>query len=197
MKSTVKGLAAVAALVVAGSVQAQTYDPGYPQGYVGADAVVWNLNNADVNSTEAELLRELGLNVDELNNDFRSEALRLVAGIKLDQYLAVELHVATGGSDNNGGLGVELDYLVGGFLKGIVPMGDRARLFGLLGYSEVKMTASALGESSSGRDDDISFGAGVEFDVSEAVSLTGDVTRYISNSDYDLDAYSIGLRYRF
>ncbi|WP_189464247.1 outer membrane beta-barrel protein [Vreelandella hamiltonii] len=204
MKSTMKGLAAVAALVVAGNVQAQTYDPGYPQGYVGADAIVWNLNfdgldaaGLDVNSAEAEILRELGLNVDELNNDFRSEALRLVAGIKLDQYLAVELHVATGGSDNNGGLGVELDYLVGGFLKGIVPMGDRARLFGLLGYSEVKMTASALGERSSGRDDDISFGAGAEFDVSEAVSLTGDITRYISNSDYDLDAYSIGLRYRF
>lgn len=179
MKSTVKGLAAVAALVVAGSVQAQTYDPGYPQGYMGADAMVWNLN------------------VDSLNDEFRSEALRLVGGVKLDQYLAVEFHLAAGGSDTNYGAKLELDYLVGGFLKGIVPMGDRARLFGLLGYSEVKMTVSALGESSSGRDDDISFGAGAEFDVSEAVSLTGDITRYISNSDYDLDAYSIGLRYRF
>ncbi|MBR2513887.1 MAG: porin family protein [Halomonas sp.] len=204
MKKSAKVFVITSSLLLASAAQAQSFQAGYPQGYIGADAMVWNLNfkglNADslgVDSFDAEMLNELGLNIDDLDNDYRSEALRLVAGIKLDKYLAVELHAATGGSDSNGGFGLELDYLISGFLKGIVPLGSHARLFGLLGYSEVKMTASALGMKDSGRDDDVSFGAGAEFDVSDTLSLTGDVTRYISNSDYDLDAYSIGLRYRF
>lgn len=132
-----------------------------------------------------------------IDESYDSVGLRLVAGMKLDEYLAVEFHGATGGSDDIYGLDVELDYLVGGFLKGIVPFSDNARLFGLLGYSEVKLTASGFGLNESGRDDDVSFGAGAEIDVTDTLAISADVTRYLSQADYDLDAYSIGLRYRF
>ena len=183
MKTSVKALAVASVLLFSGAAQAQSfgagYAQGYPQGYVGADAMAWNLN------------------VEGVDSDFDSVGLRLVAGIKLDEYLAVEFHGATGGSDDVYGLDLELDYLIGGFLKGIVPLGNNARLFGLLGYSEVKLTASGFGLNESGRDDDISFGAGAEVDVTDTLAISADITRYMSSSDYDLDAYSIGLRYRF
>jgi hypothetical protein len=137
------------------------------------------------------------LDFEGIDESYDSVGLRLVAGMKLDEYLAVEFHGATGGSDDIYGLDVELDYLVGGFLKGIVPLSDNARLFGLLGYSEVKLTASGFGLNESGRDDDVSFGAGAEVDVTDTLAISADVTRYLSQADYDLDAYSIGLRYRF
>lgn len=179
MKKSAKVFVITSSLLLASAAQAQSFQAGYPQGYIGADAMAWNLD------------------FDGVDSDFNSLGLRLVAGMKLDDYLAVELHGATGGSDSNYGLDIELDYLVGGFLKGIVPLGESARLFGLLGYSEVKITASGYGLSESGRDDDISFGAGAEFDVSDNLAISADITRYLSKSDYDLDAYSVGLRYRF
>ncbi|GGC77733.1 porin family protein [Vreelandella lutescens] len=179
MKTSAKALAIASALLVSGAVHAQSFDAGYPQGYVGADAMAWTLD------------------FDGVDESFDSVGLRLVAGMKLDEYLAVEFHGATGGSDDIYGLDIELDYLVGGFLKGIVPLGNNARLFGLLGYSEVKLTASGFGLNESGRDDDVSFGAGAEVDVTDTLAISADFTRYLSQADYDLDAYSIGLRYRF
>ncbi|WP_404377042.1 porin family protein [Vreelandella aquamarina] len=183
MKVSAKALVVASALLMSGAAHAQSfgvgYDAGYPQGYVGADAMAWTLD------------------LDGADESFDAVGLRLVAGVKLDEYLAVEFHGATGGSDDLYGLDMELDYLVGGFLKGIVPLSNNARLFGLLGYSEVKLTASGFGLNESGRDDDVSFGAGAEVDVSDSLAISADVTRYLSQAEYDLDAYSVGLRYRF
>lgn len=174
MNFKAKTLIAASSLLLASAAHAQSFQAGYPHSYLGADALAWNLS------------------LDGIDDDFDSVGLRVVAGMKLDDFLAVEIHGATGGSDSNGGLDLELDYLVGGFLKGIAPIGDNARLFGLLGYSEVKLSADE-----SDRDDDISFGAGAEFDVSDTLAISADITRYMSKAEYDLDAYSIGLRYRF
>jgi len=183
MKVSAKALAVASALLMSGAVHAQSfgvgYDAGYPQGYVGADAMAW------------------ALDLDGTDESFDAVGLRLVAGMKLDEYLAVEFHGATGGSDSHYGSDIELDYLVGGYLKGIVPLGSSARLFGLLGYSEVKLTETTAFANYSGRDDDISFGAGAEFDVSDSLAISADATRYLSQAEYDLDAYSVGLRYRF
>ncbi|WP_447555573.1 outer membrane beta-barrel protein [Vreelandella sp. EE22] len=175
MKLVVK-VAVIAALGFGGSAFAQSFQVGYPQAYVGADAMAWRLDLSGV------------------SEDFDSAALRLVGGIKLDDYLAVEFHGATGGSDSVYGAKVELDYLVGGFLKGIVPLGNSARIHGLVGYSELKLSVDGFG---SGRDDGISFGGGAEFDVADNLAISGDIIRYLSPSEYDFDAASLGLRYRF
>ena len=176
MMKTLAKVAAIVALGMSSSVYAQSFKAGFPHGYVGADAMAWRIKVSDVD--------------EKLN----SAALRLVAGVKLDDYLAIELHGATGGSDNVGAEKVELDYLIGGFLKGIVPMGNSARLYGLLGYSEVKLSLDSVG---SGREDDVSFGAGVEFDVADNLAISGDIIRYLSPSEFDFDTASVGLRYRF
>ncbi|MFI0472660.1 outer membrane beta-barrel protein [Halomonas sp. HMF6819] len=175
MKYVVK-LAAVAALWVSAGASAQSFQAGYPQAYAGTDAMAWR---ADVSGVD---------------DDLTSAALRLVGGIKLDDYLAVEFHGATGGSDDIFGQKIEMDYLIGGFLKGIIPVADGARFYGLLGYSELKLSADGAG---SDRDDGISFGGGAEVDINDTFALSADLMRYLSPSEYDFDALSLGLRYRF
>ncbi|WNL38106.1 hypothetical protein RN346_12490 [Halomonas sp. PAMB 3232] len=49
----------------------------------------------------------------------------------------------------------------------------------------------------SGREDGISFGGGAEVDINDTFALSADLMRYLSPSEYDFDALSLGLRYRF
>ncbi|PMR77819.1 porin family protein [Billgrantia endophytica] len=166
-----KLLAIPAALLMAGafasSVQAQQYQtPLYPQGYVGGDALFWDLNPDGASSAD-------------------SVGLRITGGAKFNDYFAVEGHLGAGGSDGD----VELDYLVGAYAKGIVPISQEFRLYGLAGLTEVDFDTD--------RESGFSYGGGAEFDVAPNLALGADYMRYLDKSDYTFDAASVGLRYRF
>lgn len=156
------------ALFVGGALAstAQAQQTYYPQPYIGGDALFWELN------------RDNGPDRD-------SVGLRLNGGFKFNDYFAVEGHVAGGGSDGP----AELDSLVGAYAKGIVPISQEFRLYGLLGGTEVDLG----GDSDNG----VSYGAGAEFDMSPNLSVGADLMRYLDKSNYDVDAASVGLRYRF
>ncbi|WP_431024013.1 porin family protein [Halomonas sp. H5] len=170
--------ASAAALLAAGAfaTTAQANQHGfYPQGYVGGDVMFWDLDPKGASSA----------------NDV---GLRLRGGVQLNDYFAVEGHLGTGGSDTVQGVEAELDYLVGGFAKGILPISQEFRLYGLLGYSEVDFDFSPGG---SARDDGFSYGAGAEFEVAPNLSVGADYIRYLDKSDANVDAASVGVRYQF
>ncbi|MGE4534450.1 porin family protein [Halomonas sp.] len=155
------------ALFAAGITAAQAQQPPYPQGYVGGDAMFW-----------------------ELDPDGRADSrdgtgLRLNGGLKFNDYFAVEGHLGGGGSDG----GVELDSLAGLYAKGILPVSREFRLYGLAGMTDVDFDV----DSESG----FSYGAGAEFDVAPNLSLGADYMRYLDEDQYDFDAASVGVRYRF
>lgn len=155
------------ALFAAGINGAQAQQPPYPQGYVGGDAMFW-----------------------ELDPDGRADSrdgtgLRLNGGLKFNDYFAVEGHLGGGGSDG----GVELDSLAGLYAKGILPISREFRLYGLAGMTDVDFDV----DSESG----FSYGAGAEFDVAPNLSLGADYMRYLDEDQYDFDAASVGVRYRF
>lgn len=160
-------VAVLMATAFASSAQAQQYQmPMYPQGYVGADAMFWDVNPDQGSSAD-------------------SVGLRLNGGMKFNDYFAAEAHLGSGGSDGS----IELDYLVGAYAKGILPVSQEFRVYGLAGFTEVDFDA----DSESG----FSYGAGAEFDVAPNLAVGADYMRYLDKSDYDFDAASVGVRYRF
>jgi opacity protein-like surface antigen len=146
--------------------QQQANMPMYPQGYIGGDAMFWDLSN------------DVGPSGD-------SAGLRLRGGAQFNEYFGVEAHLGTGGSDGP----VELDHLIGAYGKGILPLSQEFRLYGLAGITEVDFDV--------GREDGLSYGAGAEFDIAPNFSVGADYMRYLDRSDHTFDAASVGLRFRF
>lgn len=169
MKMTVLSLTSTALLVGAGafaaSAQAQQSFM-YPQGYVGGDAMFWNLDS------------DRGSSRDDVG-------LRLRGGVQFNDYFAIEGHLGAGGSDG----GAELDYLAGAYAKGIAPIAPTARLYGLVGVTDVDFDLD--------RESGFSYGGGIEVDVANNLAIGADYMRYLDKSSYDFDAASVGLRYRF
>ncbi|QJQ96145.1 MULTISPECIES: porin family protein [Halomonadaceae] len=159
-------VAAASALLFAGSAHAQQAQTFYPQGYIGGDAMFWDLNP------------DRGPSRDDVG-------LRLRGGAQFNDYFALEGHVGGGGSDGP----AELEYLVGAYAKGILPIADEVRLYGLAGLTEVDFDID--------RTSGLSYGAGAEFDLTPNLALGADYMRYLDKSDYTFDAASVGLRYRF
>lgn len=171
-----------AALLMAGTtamVQAQSFpSTNYPQLYVGGDAMWWELDP------------DRGPAVDSIG-------LRLLGGAQFNDYFAVEGHVGGGGSDTKHDIETKLEYVVGAYAKGILPVANRFRLFGLAGFTEVRADFSSDSFSGDEREGGFSYGAGAEFDMAPNVSVGADYMRYLDKSDQTFNAASIGVRYRF
>jgi len=160
--------AVCAALLLAGATaHAQGSPMNYqPSPYLGGDVLFWDLDP-------------------DRGHSFDSTGLRLRAGVALNDYFALEGHLGTGGSDGN----VELDYLAGGYAKGIVPIAPEFRLYGLAGFTEVDLDV----DDESG----FSYGAGAEFDMTPSLAVGADYMRYLDDSNYTFDAASLGVTFRF
>lgn len=145
---------------------AQAQQVSSPEFYLGGDAMFWNLDS-------------------KYGADRDSVGLRVRGGAQFNEYLGVEAHLGTGGSDGR----AELDYLTGVYGKGILPVTDQFRLYGLAGFTKVDLDYDS--------ESDFSYGAGLEFDLTPQLALGADYMRYLNESDYNFDAASVGLRYRF
>jgi len=91
---------------------------------------------------------------------------------------------------------VDLDYSIGAYAVGRLPLTDRFRVFGRLGYVTSEFDANvAYGGATD--DQGIAWGAGAEFDIWEAGAIRFDYTR----TDYDdfgeSDAFTLSYAYRF
>lgn len=166
MKRLTLAAATVALLAAGATATAQAQQAFYPQPYIGGDAMFWELDRDN-------------------RQDRDSVGLRLNGGMQFNDYFAVEGHLGGGGSDGP----AELDYLVGAYAKGILPVAPEFRLYGLAGYTEVDVDID--------RESGFSYGAGAEFDVAPNLAVGADYMRYLDESETTFDAASVGMRYRF
>ena len=141
---------------------------------------------------------------DGLTIDDNSTAFRIVAGWRFNDYFALE-----GGYHDFGdfeqtfdvaGTQVTAVLSANGFTFGAVgtiPLSERFALMGRAGMffwngsAEINAVSQASPE-----DNNPYFGAGLRFDLSEKVQLTGDWTRY-DLEDTDSGVLSVGLQYQF
>ncbi len=160
---------ALGTLMVAGTAQAQQ-----PL-YVGVDLHNWFFN-PDRGSAASDV------------------GVRAKFGARLTPQIAVEAHLATGGSDRTG-RDDEIDpgYLLSGLVRGDVPLSRYSTLYGVVGFSELRFDVN----DSSEKESSISFGLGGDFQVANNTYLNIDYIRYISDSDFDYDALNFGARWEF
>lgn len=127
-------------------------------------------------------------------------AIGVKLGREINKNFAIEGRFGTGLSDDNiGGSGVEvsLDYYLGAYAKGILPLTPRIALYGLAGVTYGELSASAGGLRMSGSDSDFSYGFGADFGIGATTSINVEWARVFEGTGYKLDAISVGLNFNF
>ena len=155
----------------------------------------------------------VGMGGFELQSTFNEEQLSaktamLIAGYRLNRYFGVEARYSRGVEDvafTSTASDKTLDatfYNIGLFAKASYPI-QAFRPYLLLGYTQSTITHLPASDR---KETDIAYGAGIDYSVSETVSLFADYTRLYSGKGFDgrseadtlhLDQLTFGLHYHF
>ena len=135
----------------------------------------------------------------------RGTANPTTIGISLGKYVnknfALEGRFATGLTDDNvgggGPQGVTVDYFLGAYAKGILPISPRFSVYGIAGVTYGDLSADSGGLRFSGADADFSYGVGVDYMIGGTTSINFEWARLFDAADYKLDALTVGLHFRF
>ncbi len=150
-----------------------------PRFYVGFDGFLWDLD-------------------EDRGNDYDAIGVRGRAGVRLNENVALEGHLATAGSDRSGGERRELDSLYAAMLRADLPLGRYTSLYGLAGFAGVEVSGrNAAGQSVSGSESGVGIGLGADYEVTRDTFISIDYVRYVSGSDFDFSGVSVGARYAF
>jgi OOP family OmpA-OmpF porin len=164
-------LGAMAMAMSAGAMaQQKMQDTGW---YIGADFGQTDLEDIDEDTT-----------------------WKILGGYKINRTFAVELGYATLFDKSVSGIGVDVTAwdLVG---VASFPIADKFSVFGKLGFAMWEAEATSVPGFGTVEDDgtDLTFGIGLQYDVSRNLGIRAQWQRY--DVDADADLMSIGLVYRF
>lgn len=144
---------------------------------------------------------------DDIGEELNPDAIVLRAGIEMYDWLGLEARGGVGLSDDStsvAGIGrasAEIDWLYGAYARVGVPVMDVAMPYVIGGWTriegEAELSTGGVGTSTSGNVDDVSWGAGVDLNVSETVALNLEYMRYIDDSSDEVSALGLGLRTAF
>jgi opacity protein-like surface antigen len=131
-------------------------------------------------------------------DDVEATGALFTLGSQLSPNFSIEGRFATGGSDTVGTFDadVELDSLFSIMAKPHTS-GDNVRGYGLLGFSDVDLSADRGARSVEADDNGFSYGAGVEFAVGESGWINFEYANYLDEDDYTFDGWTIGARFEF
>lgn len=146
-------------------------------------------------------------------------------GSKANDYVAVELRVGVGVSEDTvekrvgyNGFSVdaefelELDKFYGLYLKGGVPVSYSLYPYVVVGFSDVTLDATfetvidapfdgynnhKVSETDSLSENDFSYGVGVDFKLTDRMSLNAEYIKLYEKDDIEISSMSIGLGYSF
>lgn len=128
--------------------------------------------------------------------------LELKFGTYVSDRVAFEGRIVKGvGDDSIKVLGIdvnlEVDSAISLFLKGDLPLSPTANLYGLIGFTKGKITASVPGFAFSVDDSGLSYGVGAETELSNDVYVSGEYVFYLSEDTYDYSGFNLGLKKLF
>lgn len=181
MKTFTKSLLAASALVAASSASAEGF-------YLGLG---YQIGTYDENGVpEADI-----------------SAIKFEAGTYFSEYIAVEAHLNLGmdsdtvavpvTTNTSVDVDIELENSVSLFLKGDLEVSPDFNLYGLLGFSQVDVEASAQGFSESTTDTGFSYGAGAEVGFGNRVYVSAEYISYINADEYDYNGINLGVHKKF
>ena len=138
-----------------------------------------------------------GAVVDEDDPDPRGGRLRL--GARLGDRLDVELHAGRSSAED----GATFERLrvgwIGAYLKAYLPVGSRSALYALGGVAGARVGRELGGREIEDERGGLSYGAGLETELTERIDLSADWVRYLDDEGGlgEVDAVSIGLKLYF
>jgi len=137
----------------------------------------------------------------EENHQDRQLGVTAIIGYNFMKYLGAELRAALSVSEENAGQDNLAEY--GIYLKPQYPI-DNLNIYALLGYSAINMSDPATSTNANdnpfdGDNQGFSFGAGLDYGVTENISVFTDVVNYLrdfggSNSTWGAN---LGIKYNF
>jgi OOP family OmpA-OmpF porin len=126
----------------------------------------------------------------DLEGADKDTAIRFLGGYKINRTFAAEVGYAMLYDKDD----VEVTaWELVGIAK--MPLGNKFSVFGKLGFAMWEAEADVLGLTFKDDGTDLTFGAGVQYDVSRNLGLRAQWQRY--DVDADADVLSIGLIYQF
>lgn len=137
-------------------------------------------------------------------DDVNPTAISVHIGKSINKNFAIEGRLGVGlSSDNIDILGndveIEVDNLVGVYMKGVAPISDTFAIYGLLGFTSGKMSISAptIPYSATESDSDISLGVGAQFNANEKTNIAVEWARLFEGTNYEVSSLSVGLSVGF
>lgn len=174
-----KSLAALAiTALLTGTAQAQ-------RNYVGGNLALLDYSE-DITSDDASLTALVGRFGVFINRNLAGE-------VRFGVGLGHETFTTNVGDDYN----IKLDYMVGGYLRGVFPINKSIAPYIIGGITHGELTASNAGADKKLSDRDISFGAGVDLALLQGIGLNFEYMSYISTGGVDIDALTVGITKKF
>jgi opacity protein-like surface antigen len=130
-------------------------------------------------------------------------AIAFRAGGYLNQVIALEARLALGISDDTvrtsaiNPIDIELDTALSAFIKADVPMTPFVNAYGLLGLTRGEIEASAGGFTVSESETGLSYGLGIEGEISRRTSLSIEYVQLLNEDAFEYTAINVGITTRF
>lgn len=143
--------------------------------------------------------------------DLEINTLQAQIGHRVNDNLAMELRLGVGvGDDSNieSAMGqsievkLEANYLVSGFVKGILPLG-MVDVYALAGFTTLDLSVEATNlntNATASLDDDgsdVSYGAGLSFKPTEQSSIFLEYINFYDDSSVEVTGYTLGFNLSF
>jgi opacity protein-like surface antigen len=131
------------------------------------------------------------------------DAITFRAGGYLNQVIALEARLALGITDDtvrnniNNPVDIELDTALSVFIKADVPMTPFVNAYGLLGFTQGEVEASAGGLTVSEDETGLSYGLGIEGEINRRTSLSAEYVLYLNEDAFEYTGINFGITTRF
>ena len=134
-------------------------------------------------------------------NDIEPSALVGRFGSFINDTVAVEGRVGAGLADDSGDVfgsnaTVEVDTFFGVYVVPTLELSGNVQGYGVLGITKGEVSTTVIGSGSFSKSEtDVSFGLGINFGINESVGLSLEYMSYLSKSEFDVDAISLGIKF--
>ena len=130
-------------------------------------------------------------------------AIAFRAGGYLNQVIALEARLALGITDDtvrnniNNPVDIDLDTALSVFVKADVPVTPFVNAYGLLGFTRAEIEASTGGLTTSESETGLSYGLGMEGEISRHTSLSIEYVLLLDEDAFEYTAINVGITARF
>ena len=135
----------------------------------------------------------------DADDDIHPAGLRFRLGTQLNELLDIEGHMGFSFTEDSASYDELGATYMGAYLKAYVPVGERSALYALGGWSSVEISQSIGTGEFSERRSGLSYGFGMETQLTTNADLTADYMMYLRDDGLfeQVSALSIGIKIYF